>query len=86
MYDAEALRERWRLPPAHRRCTADYAAAHRVLLPAIDVTVSRLGAGITGTSTTVITADEIERSPGQTLQDILAREPGIQIRKPVRRR
>src|SRR5262249_41936029 len=35
--------------------------------------------GIVGTSTTVITAEEIERSPAQTLPDILAREPGIQI-------
>ena len=28
----------------------------------------------------MITAQEIERSPGQTLQDVLAREPGIQVR------
>ena len=38
------------------------------------------GTIITGASTTVITAQEIERSPGQTLQDVLAREPGIQVR------
>ena len=38
------------------------------------------GTIITGASSTVITAQEIERSPGQTLQDVLAREPGIQTR------
>ena len=38
------------------------------------------GTIITGASSTVITAQEIERSPGQTLQDVLAREPGIQVR------
>src|SRR4051812_37384365 len=36
-------------------------------------------AGIVGTSTTVITAEDIERSPTQTLPDILSREPGIQV-------
>ena len=36
-------------------------------------------AGIVGTSTTVITAEDIERSPEQTLPDILSREPGIQV-------
>lgn len=43
------------------------------------VTASRLGEGVTGASTTVITAEEIERSPGQTLQDVLTRQPGIQV-------
>ena len=38
------------------------------------------GTIITGASSTVITAQEIERSPGQTVQDVLAREPGIQVR------
>ena len=33
------------------------------------------GTIITGASSTVITAQEIERSPGQTVQDVLAREP-----------
>jgi iron complex outermembrane receptor protein len=37
------------------------------------------GTIITGASSTVITAQEIERSPGTTLQDVLAREPGIQV-------
>ena len=34
---------------------------------------------ITGASTTVITAADIARSPSVTIQDILAREPGIQV-------
>jgi len=38
------------------------------------------GTIITGTSTTVITSTDIERSPGLTIQDLLAREPGIQVR------
>ena len=49
------------------------------LLPTINVTDSRLGGGIVGTSTTVITADDIERSPSRTLTDILSREPGVQV-------
>jgi iron complex outermembrane receptor protein len=50
-----------------------------VLLPGIDVTASRLATiGIVGASTTVITSEEIERSPQLTLQDLLSREPGIQ--------
>ena len=38
------------------------------------------GTTITGASTTIITSTDIERSPGQTIQDVLAREPGIQVR------
>src|SRR5690349_17248506 len=37
------------------------------------------GTNITGTSTTIITSAEIERSPAMTIQDLLAREPGIQV-------
>lgn len=37
------------------------------------------GGGITGASTTVITSRDIERSPEQSLQAILSREPGIQV-------
>jgi iron complex outermembrane receptor protein len=47
-------------------------------LPQIDVTASRLGGGIVGASTTVITSEDIERSPQTSLQDILSREAGIQ--------
>jgi iron complex outermembrane recepter protein len=34
--------------------------------------------GIVGASTSIITARDIERSPSSTLQDIIAREPGVQ--------
>jgi iron complex outermembrane recepter protein len=37
------------------------------------------GTVLTGASTTIISSADIERSPGATLQDLLAREPGIQI-------
>ncbi|MCC7017194.1 MAG: TonB-dependent receptor [Rhodospirillales bacterium] len=47
-------------------------------LPETVVTATRVGDGVTGASTTVITAEEIERSPAATLQELLAREPGIQ--------
>jgi len=56
------------------------AQGQPVQLPDIYVTSTRTGsAGITGASTTVITAEEIERSPSHSLQDILSREPGIQV-------
>ena len=48
-------------------------------LPEISVTQSRLGQGIVGASTSVITAEDIERSPGATLQDLLSQQPGIQL-------
>ena len=48
------------------------------MVPETVVTASRLGDGVTGASTTVITAREIERSPGETLQDVLSVQPGIQ--------
>src|SRR3569623_2131911 len=35
--------------------------------------------GIAGTSSTVITAQDIARSPGQTVQDVIATQPGIQL-------
>ncbi|MEJ2626184.1 MAG: TonB-dependent receptor [Pseudolabrys sp.] len=51
-------------------------------MPPIDVSTSRLGAGstIVGTSSSVITAEDIEKSPAQNLTDILKTEAGIQIR------
>lgn len=48
-------------------------------LQEVEVTASRLGTGIAGTSTTVISAEEIQRSPDMTLQDILSRQAGIQV-------
>jgi len=49
------------------------------VLPETRVTASRLGEGVTGASTTVITAEDIERSPAQTLQDLLSTQPGVQV-------
>ncbi|MBI3434574.1 MAG: TonB-dependent receptor [Proteobacteria bacterium] len=62
-------------------------AQEAVALPGLLVTASRLGYGgagaqsygIAGTSTTVVTAQDIARSPAQSVQDILAREAGIQV-------
>jgi iron complex outermembrane receptor protein len=54
------------------------AQSSAITLPSIYVTASRFGTGITGASSSVITAEDIERSPGATLQDILALEPGVQ--------
>jgi iron complex outermembrane receptor protein len=36
-------------------------------------------AGIVGTSATIITAEEIAHSPAQTLQEIIAQTPGVQL-------
>lgn len=49
-------------------------------LPAINVTASRLFDGIVGTSTSVITADDIAHSPAQTVQEIIAQTPGVQLK------
>ncbi len=54
-------------------------AAEPTVLPEAVVTASRLGEGVTGAATTVITEDDIARSPGKTLQEVLARQPGIQL-------
>jgi iron complex outermembrane recepter protein len=56
------------------------AWAQTQVLPQINVTDTRVfGGGIIGTSTSVITAQEIERSPALNVPEILAREPGIQV-------
>ncbi len=56
-----------------------HAQSTTLVLPTIDVSVSRLGAGITGTSTSVITAEEIAQSPAQDLPEIIGQQAGIQI-------
>ncbi|WIG50273.1 MAG: TonB-dependent receptor [Afipia sp.] len=48
-------------------------------LPPINVDASRLNGGIVGTSTATITAEDIARSPNQTIQDVLATIPGVQL-------
>ena len=49
-------------------------------LDEVIVSASRLGAGIAGASTTVIDSQEIERSPAQTLPEIIGAEAGVQYR------
>jgi iron complex outermembrane receptor protein len=51
----------------------------QIVLPQIDVNWTRLNSGMVGTSTSIITAHDIERSPAQNLPDILSQETGIQI-------
>ncbi len=62
---------------------AAQAQTRTVVLPIIDVSTSRLGAGstIVGTSSSVITADDIRNSPAQDLPDILSRQAGIQLQQ-----
>lgn len=61
--------------------TASAAHAQAVTeIPQITITSSRLGNGITGTSTSILTAEDIARAPGQTLQDVIATIPGVQMR------
>ncbi|MGB2657155.1 MAG: TonB-dependent receptor plug domain-containing protein, partial [Pseudolabrys sp.] len=54
-------------------------ARAQITLPEIDVSWTRLNSGMVGTSNSVITAQDIERSPAQNLPDILSREVGIQV-------
>ena len=58
-------------PPVH-------AQDNTQVLPEVDVWASRTGAGIAGASTSVITAQDIARSPGTTIQQLLSQEAGIQ--------
>jgi iron complex outermembrane recepter protein len=44
-----------------------------------NATTNRQFAGIVGASTAVITAQDIARSPAQTVQEIIAQVPGVQI-------
>jgi iron complex outermembrane receptor protein len=54
-------------------------AQNPLQLPPIDVSSSRLGGAITGASTTTITAEDIARSPAQSLPDILSQAAGVQV-------
>jgi iron complex outermembrane receptor protein len=51
-----------------------------VQIPQVTVTATRLGDGITGASTSVISSEDIAQAPGQTLQDVIATIPGVQMR------
>ena len=44
-----------------------------------NATTNRQFAGIVGASTTVITSEDITRSPAQTIQEIIAQTPGVQL-------
>ncbi|CAN5278920.1 TonB-dependent receptor [soil metagenome] len=54
-------------------------AQSAVQLPQVNVDASRISGGIVGASTSVITAEDIARSPNQTIQDVLATIPGVQL-------
>ncbi len=58
--------------------TTVHAQSSPQVLPTVDVWASRAGTAIAGASTSVITAEDIRRSPGTTLQDVLSQEVGIQ--------
>lgn len=47
--------------------------------PTGNATTNRQFAGIVGASTAVITSEDIARSPAQTVQEIIARTPGVQL-------
>lgn len=55
-------------------------AADPVVGEEVLVTSSRLGQGIAGASTSTISAEDIKRSPAQTLPDLLSLETGVQTR------
>lgn len=59
---------------------SDAQAQNADTLPAINVTASRTASTpIVGASTSVITAEDIARSPSQTIQEIIAQTPGVQL-------
>ena len=55
------------------------AQGFQVVLPTIDVSSSRQGGAIVGTSSSVITAEDIRQSAAQDLPQILSQQAGIQI-------
>ena len=63
---------------AHTRWSPIAAQGNTQSFRPIDVW-TRAGTGIVGASNSVITAEDIARSPATTLQDVLSREAGIQI-------
>ena len=65
--------------------TQDVSAQNRITAPPILVTASRLDSGLTGaasgTSTTIVTSEQINQSPGRTLPEILSFEAGVQLQE-----
>lgn len=60
--------------------SAQAAAQTMTTIEPITLYATRLFPAITGASTTIVTAEEIERSPARTVQEILATVPGVQLR------
>lgn len=60
--------------PANRPAAAPSGGAAATGVPAV-----RQFSGIVGASTSVITADDIAHSPAQTVQEIIAQTPGVQM-------
>jgi iron complex outermembrane receptor protein len=65
--------------PTPSTAPSDPASSPGTSTTTSDATPVRQFAGIVGASTTVITAQDIARSPAQTLPEILAQVPGIQV-------
>ncbi|MBC8158126.1 MAG: TonB-dependent receptor [Alphaproteobacteria bacterium] len=59
---------------------AGYAQDNAKTLDDVVVTASRLGIGMPGTSASVITAEDIEKSTARTLPELLGEEAGVQHR------
>ncbi|WP_291864387.1 TonB-dependent receptor [Bradyrhizobium sp.] len=59
--------------------TSRRSAAHAGGAAATGATAVRQFSGIVGASTSVITAEDIARSPAQTVQEIIAQTPGVQL-------
>ncbi|TAK49401.1 MAG: TonB-dependent receptor [Xanthobacteraceae bacterium] len=61
-------------------CAVTPARAEPIELPPVTISANstRLDEGIVGASTTIINSEEIEKAPGQTIQDVLATKAGVQ--------
>lgn len=53
--------------------------AAQTLVDPINIYASRLFPAITGSSTTIVSAEDIGRSPSRTVQEVLATVPGVQL-------
>ena len=55
----------------------DEPQGNKVILPPIDVSSSRLGGGITGSSTTIISSEDLQRVPESTAAKPASRPPAF---------
>jgi len=76
--DAGQARAAWRQTWRKRTARAARQRIAQRFFPK-HVTTNRQFAGIVGASTTVITSEDIARSPAQTVQEIIAQTPGVQL-------